>query len=214
MAESYVRTALTFREIDEQAFFDQFGGQTARVCLGFPSTKADEVAEWVLQLHRRHGREIWDVLKSAVERHSADIVDRSLPATSLLAMTAAGSQRLVELRPDKIATAFDTWVSGEDATCSSAEDNGGARELPSRGGKVQPPTDQIIRSAPRPYHGAKTIGIREAIKDLWTDRIPEGLSAKERNNAICEWLELHGYSVPANPARAVQRVLREGRHGR
>ena len=56
MAESYVRTALEFREIGELAFFSRFGGETARVCLGLPSLKADDVSRQVFGLHRKTWR--------------------------------------------------------------------------------------------------------------------------------------------------------------
>ena len=44
MAESYVRTALELREMSEFAFFGRFSGETARVCAGFPSLRADDIA--------------------------------------------------------------------------------------------------------------------------------------------------------------------------
>ena len=55
--------------------------------------------------------------------------------------------------------------------------------------------------------GAKARGIDEAVDDLWPNGIPEGLSAKERNNRIIDWLKAKHYSIPTNPERAIQRVL-------
>ena len=55
--------------------------------------------------------------------------------------------------------------------------------------------------------GAKTRGIADAINELWHGKIPKGLSAKDRNKAIIDWLPENGCSVPANPERAIQRVL-------
>jgi len=56
--------------------------------------------------------------------------------------------------------------------------------------------------------GAKTQGIHEAVNSLWPSGIPKGLSAKERDQAIIGWLRQEGYSVPKNPARAIQRALK------
>jgi Queuosine biosynthesis protein QueC len=89
MAESYVRAALELREIGELGFVGRFSGATARVCLGFPSLKSDDVARQVLDLHKRHGQAIWEVMKTAVEEHSAELVKRSLPPSSVLMMTVA-----------------------------------------------------------------------------------------------------------------------------
>jgi hypothetical protein len=70
-------------------------------------------------------------------------------------------------------------------------------------------TDKPARAAAeaesRP--GAKSRGIAEAIENLWPNGLPNGLSAKDRNNAIIKWLRDAGYSVPTNPERAIQRVL-------
>ena len=57
--------------------------------------------------------------------------------------------------------------------------------------------------------GAKTVGIKAAIADLWPDGIPKGPSAKERNNQIVEWLRSHNLSVPKGLERAIQRALRK-----
>ena len=70
--------------------------------------------------------------------------------------------------------------------------------------------DELRRSAPKSVSGpgAKTRGVLEAINKLWPDGIPAGLSAKERNNAILVWLRSKGYSIPSNPERTIQRVLK------
>ncbi len=74
MAESCVRTALELREMSEQGFFSRFGGESARVCAGFPSVKPDDTARQVFDLHRRHGEELRRVLKAAIEGHSEELV--------------------------------------------------------------------------------------------------------------------------------------------
>jgi Queuosine biosynthesis protein QueC len=89
MAESYVRTALELRELGDLAFFGRFGGETARVPTCFPSLSADEAGRRVFDLHQRHARAIGDVLKSGVERHSEELINRSLPPSSLLMMTVS-----------------------------------------------------------------------------------------------------------------------------
>jgi hypothetical protein len=61
------------------------------------------------------------------------------------------------------------------------------------------------RAAPA---GAKARGVLEAINQLWPGEIPEGLSAKERDNAIREQLSKNKSSAPQDLARAVQRALK------
>ena len=81
MAESYVRTALELRDMDERQFFDRFGGETSRVCSGFSALKSDDVARQVLDLHHRHGQAIVDVLNAvqkpqrrAGQKECADVI--------------------------------------------------------------------------------------------------------------------------------------------
>jgi hypothetical protein len=57
--------------------------------------------------------------------------------------------------------------------------------------------------------GAKTRGVEQALDLLWPDKIPEGLSAKERNNIVRDWLAVNELSVPNDIAKAIQRALKE-----
>src|SRR5262249_28942467 len=191
MAESYVRTASELRDMSELAFFGRFGGETARVCLGFPSLKSDDVACQVFDLHQRHGQAIWSVLKAAVEKHSAELVKRSLPSSSILMMTVAPGATPALSSVGRHADPSETWIEGEEA--ESDQD-----------------LDEPARAAPQAKSGpgAKMRGIGEAIDQLWPSGIPKGLSAKDRNRAIIEWLSSNGCSLPTNPERAIQRVLK------
>jgi len=56
--------------------------------------------------------------------------------------------------------------------------------------------------------GIKARSIEKAIGALWSWNIPQGLTAKERNNKIIKWLNENGCSVPQDPARAIQRVIK------
>jgi hypothetical protein len=60
----------------------------------------------------------------------------------------------------------------------------------------------------KPGPGAKKQGITDAINQLWPNGIPRALSAKDRNRQIIDWLTRNQYSVPGNPERAIQRVLK------
>jgi hypothetical protein len=55
--------------------------------------------------------------------------------------------------------------------------------------------------------GSKSIGIEEAIDQLWPNGIPKSLSAKERNKAIISKMQENGSSLRTSPERAIQRVL-------
>ena len=83
-----------------------------------------------------------------------------------------------------------------------------ARQWPSGGPAAPLPNDHSSDLDSKSGPGAKTRGIAEAIGQLWPGGIPEGLTAKDRNRAIIEWLRDNKYSVPSQPERAIQRVLK------
>jgi hypothetical protein len=113
MAESYVRTALELRDIDERAFFDRFSGETSRVCSGFPTQKSDDVARRVLSLHQRHGQVVGDVLTNAVKDHSAELVSGSLVPSSVLVMAVAPSRVPALARIGSSSDPLKTWFDKE-----------------------------------------------------------------------------------------------------
>ncbi len=74
-----------------------------------------------------------------------------------------------------------------------------------------PITAALVPAKAKLISGAKSQGIAEAIEAIWSGEIPKGLSAKERNRKIIEWLGDNGRSQPTNPERAIQRVLKARR---
>jgi hypothetical protein len=87
------------------------------------------------------------------------------------------------------------------------------------GEKVPDEQAAVRRSQPKGEpKGAKTRGIIEAIRQLWPNhRIPEGLTAKDRDKAIIDQLTGNGGSVPSSrtikrsvpSSRTIQRVLKK-----
>jgi 7-cyano-7-deazaguanine synthase in queuosine biosynthesis len=116
MAESYVRTALELRDIDERAFFDRFSGETSRVCSGFPAQKADDVACRVLDLHQRHGHAVGEVLTNAVKDQSAELVSGSVAPSSVLVMAVVSGRVGVVTSLGSRTDPRRTWLERETKT--------------------------------------------------------------------------------------------------
>jgi 7-cyano-7-deazaguanine synthase in queuosine biosynthesis len=168
MAESYVRTALELRELGDIAFFDRFGGETARVLSCFRSLSADDVGRLVFDLHQRHAQAIEDVLRTAVEGYSAELVKRMLPPSSLLMMTVstAGTPALAKL--DKRAGSLQTWADGVEAESASGNEDRGA-DVPEH---------------PKRRHGRPVFKRAQGIiKELYPDGLPD--QAIEPNANLC-----------------------------
>lgn len=167
MAESYVRTALELRDMGELAFFGRFGGETARVLTCFPSLSADDVGRRAFDLHQRHARAIVDVLKSGVERHSEELVKRSLPPSSLLMMTVSSAAAPALATISKHADSLQAWIDEVEAEPASA--GHGAPELQQRRhGKSRPALERA----------------QGVIKELYPDGVPD--QASEPNANLCQ----------------------------
>jgi 7-cyano-7-deazaguanine synthase in queuosine biosynthesis len=166
MAESYVRTALELRELGDLAFFGRFAGETARVLTCFPFLSADEVGRRVFDLHQRHARAIGDVLKSGVEWHSEELVNRSLPPSSLLMMTVSPGAAPALATIGKHADSLQAWIDEVEAEPASAG-HGAPEPQQRRRGKSRPALERA----------------RGAIKELYPDGVPG--QATEPNANLC-----------------------------
>jgi hypothetical protein len=156
LAECYVRFALEAGEMGERTFFGRFSSHLARVCDGFPFTKADEIAQQALYLHRRHAQAAEEVLKDAIERHSMDLVKANLPSSSALMMAVTRGEKpgLVSIgrrRTDPLQ------VSLEDEARGGLTDT----DQPAQTAKERERARPILERA------------RRVIKELYPDGVPE-----------------------------------------
>lgn len=82
------------------------------------------------------------------------------------------------------------------------------RQWPSASSAAPMPNDHPSDIDSKSGLGAKSRGIGQAIDELWPNGVPKGLTAKERNRAILEWLVRNECSVPMSLARTIQRALK------
>lgn len=54
---------------------------------------------------------------------------------------------------------------------------------------------------------AKRAGIQDAVRELWPDGIPKGMTVKERDVAIMTFLEQNGVTAPSS--RTIRRALKD-----
>jgi hypothetical protein len=168
MAESYVRTALELHDMGELAFFGRFSGETARVCEGFPSLTADEIGSQVFDLYQRHAQAVWYVLDAAVKRHSGELVNRSLPPSSMLAMTVStGGAPAIEII-DRSVDRSQSWVDEAETEIESSDSCG-----------VSDERQQGPRRKSRPARERAL----DAIKELYPKGVPD--QAVEPNANLC-----------------------------
>jgi 7-cyano-7-deazaguanine synthase in queuosine biosynthesis len=200
MAESYVRTALELRELDEIAFFSRFAGETARVLPSFRQLSADEVGRRVLDLHQRHAQDIWNVLKGAVERHSAELVNRSLAPSSLLMMTVGRGEAPaftpIRLQPNPLKTWLHELESEIDESRAYAPQSDAALAKES--------SSPVLGKVPK--RGPRAIKF-EQVKEIMERDIREGRQTADNLRAMREKNLAATYGVSRDTARKARRAV-------
>ena len=104
MAVESVNLALDCADISEQHFIGRFSEALSRVLQSYPSSKRDDTAKKLIGLYRRHGVIVRAILDEA---KVTDVLDRTLPPSSLLALVLASrlsgvSQSVFETPPKKL----------------------------------------------------------------------------------------------------------------
>jgi hypothetical protein len=66
-------------------------------------------------------------------------------------------------------------------------------------------------TAKRPKSGAKTAAVKLALDALYPGGVPEGLTAKERNRQVLQWLKDQRKSTPVDIAKAVKMALKRAK---
>lgn len=83
MLESYARTAIQVSLMSEVDFFSKFGGEVSRVFSYLEGT-SNEIASKILDLHKRHARQVCGVIEEAMKTHAQEILENRLPPSCLL----------------------------------------------------------------------------------------------------------------------------------
>ena len=86
LALDWTRHALRLADMDERAFRDQFAGELMRIIDGFPDEPGSAALRKALDLHRRHGRAVGDVISAAIATRMGNDGSAALEPTSLLRM--------------------------------------------------------------------------------------------------------------------------------
>ncbi len=99
LVESFIRTATKIGSMNELQVVEHYG-EVSRVLRHLRPLSADQAAERVIQLHRRHSAEVTGVMDAALRDHASDIREGKLPATCAILLAIPESYKKVEA-PEK-----------------------------------------------------------------------------------------------------------------
>jgi REase_DpnII-MboI len=86
IAVGYARHATELHKMSDEAISSRFNADFARPTYGQP--KASAAAQQLVALHRRHADSVVRVLQAQIQAHTKELLEASLPETSLLALVA------------------------------------------------------------------------------------------------------------------------------
>lgn len=94
LVESFIRTATTIGSMNDFQIIEHYG-EISRVLRHVRPLSADQVAEKVIQLYRRHSSDVTKVMDEAFRAHVSDIREEKLPATCAILLAIPESYKTV-----------------------------------------------------------------------------------------------------------------------
>jgi len=118
LVESFIRTATRIGSMNELQVVEHYG-EVSRVLRHLRPLSADQVAERVIQLYRRHSAEVTGVMDAALRDHASDIREGKLPATCAILLAIPESYKIAaETRKAPDASVGSSTPTGGDGDAS------------------------------------------------------------------------------------------------
>lgn len=89
MAEAFVRSRVEMSRMTDSDFLNRYASEIAMICGGIASLTPSDAARRVIELHRRHGKEVARVVEVAIAERSGDLVRGTLSPSSIVMMSIA-----------------------------------------------------------------------------------------------------------------------------
>ena len=91
MAFYTARLALDCAALSDRDFLSRFADEFGMVMQAYPLTEQEAVAKMLIEIFRRYGQNVFEIISDAVRKHSEGITGSTLPPSSLLAMLVASN---------------------------------------------------------------------------------------------------------------------------
>lgn len=116
MAVNYARHAFELERMDEQEIATKFNRDISRATRNFP--KKREAAQKMIEMHKRHGQSVANVLQKQIENNSNNLFQGLLEKSSMVAMIA-GQQHLSSSWESYVAKIIELLQKGIPTACKT-----------------------------------------------------------------------------------------------
>ena len=125
LVESFVRSARDILNLSDAGFFEKFG-ETSRIIRHLEGS-TNENAQRILDLHRRHAREVDSVLVNGTKEHARELSEGRLPDTCLIVLGLPSKYRIRRKKEKRRANVFrkdgDKWFVRFEGKTSILDDS-------------------------------------------------------------------------------------------
>lgn len=205
MAVETVELALSCRDVSEREFLTRFSGPLSLVLQAYPLEEQVAAANNIIDLYRRHGKAVRELLIEATQPNLPGVVDGNLSRDSLLALFLAS--RLSEFRGVASAT-LPEKLPEPPATTEPAP-----RQLDSIYIALDERRQQIVVRDLTTLSGSAIFQIMKLLVDLsFQDRSQPGVPARYRSflaREIADHLKLTDEESVRSAIRRARRQLEE-----
>jgi 7-cyano-7-deazaguanine synthase in queuosine biosynthesis len=149
MALAYVRSASRIQQLEDVAFFAQYG-EVSRI-IDYFAESADAVAERILDLHRRHAAGVCGVFDDAISAHASALREGNL-ATDCLLSLVVGQHGAADSYPQPSEDSGE--VAAIDTDIRIAVDQTGKRVVFDRWGEIRGVGAELLIALAEPFRVA------------------------------------------------------------
>jgi hypothetical protein len=184
LVESFIRFATQVGGMNELQIVERFG-EVGRILRHLRPLSSNQVAERIVQLHRRHSSEVARVMDAAISAHAADIREEKLPKTCAIILAVPEAYRVT-------AASVQTGGSHAEARNGDAKPRGQSRNnagVGPRNAGRKPDADGNRRIAQvlEPFGTNWRDQLAAVCESLDAAKIPLRQSEKWQNQGCSDW---------------------------
>ena len=185
LVESFIRTATGIGSMSENQIVERYG-EVGRVLRHLRPLSSDQVAEQIVQLHRRHSSEVTSVMDEAIRAHASEIREGRLPKSCAIILAVSESYRASAASAgDDPAPRVGNGVAGKTAPSARVAEEGRGP-----GRKPNKDANRLIAGVVGTFGSDWRSRLVEVCGALDEQKVPVPVSAKWKNRGCGDWTDV------------------------